>query len=68
MKTKYKRRIFYWIAAFAYISIAVGWAVIAVKYSRIHFPFVSWFLAAAYIAMAAREIKFYRKDKDKLEK
>lgn len=68
MKTKYKRKIFYWAAAFAYISIAIGWVVIAVRYSRIHFPPVSWFLAAAYIAMAVREIKFYRKDKDKLER
>ena len=61
MKTKYRRKIFYWAAAFAYISIAIGWMVIAVRYNRIHFPPVSWFLAAAYIAMAVREIKFTEK-------
>lgn len=68
METKYNRKIFYWLAAFAYISIAFGWVVIAIKYSRVHFSPLSWFFAAAYIALAVREIKFYNRDKDKIEK
>ena len=67
MKTRYKHKISYWIAAAAWLVFAGVWAYIAVV--RLNsLVFVQWLLVVGYIALAIKEIYSYFKEKDKLEK
>jgi len=67
MRTRYKHKISYWIAAAIWLVLAVAWAYIAVV--RLNsLAFVQWFLVVGYIALAIKEIYSYFKDKDKLDK
>ena len=67
MKTRYKHKISYRIAAAAWLVFAGVWAYIAVV--RLNsLVFVQWLLVVGYIALAIKEIYSYFKEKDKLEK
>ncbi|MBE6878811.1 MAG: hypothetical protein E7488_06585 [Ruminococcaceae bacterium] len=67
MRTRYKHKISYWVAAAVWLVLAIAWAYIAVV--RLNsLAFVQWFLVMGYIALAIKELYSYFKEKDKLEK
>lgn len=67
MRTRYKHKISYWIAAVMWLVFAGIWGYIAVV--RLNsLTFAQWLLVVGYIALAIKEIYCYFKEKDKLEK